>query len=287
MSSSAQALVQPSFKNILFATDFSPSADAALPYARVIAGLYGSTIHFVHAMNSEAVRGEFEFTKSPNISEPPELRQKLEQLSNSALVDGVQSTETIERGTAWEVVSQLALARHIDLVVTGTHGRGGIKLVLLGSVAEQIFRNSTCPVLTVGPEVRESKGTIATILFATDFTPDSLHAFKYALSLARTNKAKLVLCHAVPDSKESLVKAIGKAEEQLSALMLMEPGIDFQVAASCGPAANVILAEATKCSADLIVMSAYAGASAPARMPWAVPHQVVCYAPCPMLTVRT
>jgi nucleotide-binding universal stress UspA family protein len=59
MSSTPRASVSPKLQNILFTTDFSPCSNAALPYARAIAGLYGSTVHIVHVITPERVVGEF------------------------------------------------------------------------------------------------------------------------------------------------------------------------------------------------------------------------------------
>ncbi len=86
----------------------------------------------------------------------------------------------------------------------GTHGSSALKHLVLGSVAEEIFRRASSPVLTVGPADRKdviAAGKLATILYVTDFSPASLNAFDYASSLARSNNAKLDLFHAMGSSE--------------------------------------------------------------------------------------
>ena len=94
------------------------------------------------------------------------------------------------------------VGRHaIDLIVLGSHGKHGLKKLVLGSAAEQIFRHADCPVLTVGPKVvAPGPGEVAFkhILFATDFSAGSLRALPYALSLAEENQARLALLHVTP-----------------------------------------------------------------------------------------
>jgi nucleotide-binding universal stress UspA family protein len=90
---------------------------------------------------------------------------------------------------------------NIDLLVLGTHGRGGVKKLVLGSMAEEVLHLAPCPVLTVGPSVPTPTSGAANpriILFATDFGAPSVKAFPYALSLAEDFRAKLILLHVVP-----------------------------------------------------------------------------------------
>jgi nucleotide-binding universal stress UspA family protein len=118
----------------------------------------------------------------------------------------------------------------VDLIVLGTHGRSGVSKLLIGSVAERIFRQSTCPVLTVGPNVLGEPGSIAdihTILCPIDFTAESLAAFPYALSLAEENQARLYLMNVVPtpvlDSEEVSLMARLKALVPPEAKMWCQP----------------------------------------------------------------
>jgi len=201
----------------------------------------------------------------------------------------------LERGELQDVISAIILQHGIDLLVLGTHGRKGIKRLVLGSVAEQIFRFATCPVLTVGPKVARQPAqfkTLNRVLFATDFSSGSLHALPYALSLAEENEASLVLLHQIEffplDQDPRKVEANTKARLRA----LVPPGAELW----CKPEIVVgdyfptegILKVAKERDVDLIVMGVHRASSskAPQHSPWAIAYEVVCNAHCPVLTVR-
>ena len=119
----------------------------------------------------------------------------------SAPFKGVKHNELIEQGEVPEVLSRLVREHDIDLIVIGTGGRKGLEKLLLGSVAEEVFRNAGCPVLTMGPHATHWKidGNLRHILYATDFGPESLHGLPYAISLAEENRARLTLLHVAPE----------------------------------------------------------------------------------------
>jgi len=100
------------------------------------------------------------------------------------------------RRKVWEVLAQLIEEQDTDLLVVGTHGRTGIRQLLMGSIAEEIFRRAHCPVLSVGPNVLDNPEDLAEfhqILLATDSSEDSLAAAPYAISLAQEHQAQLYL----------------------------------------------------------------------------------------------
>ena len=217
----------------------------------------------------------------------------------------------VERGQVWDVLASVIQREDVDLLVLGTRGRGGLKKLALGSVAEQVLRLAKCPVLTVGPHAQPaSSGTVEfrRILFATDFGPASTKAFSYALSLAEDYQAKLVLLHMVPpmpgpDVGPAYGPSAYLAEEFMNwqrkmraestkklkhmippkAKLVLEPeylaGMDFLP--------EGILSAAAAHKTDLIVMGANRTASprVAAHMPWVLTHEVICHALCPVLTV--
>ena len=74
----------------------------------------------------------------------------------------------------------------LTLIVISTCSRKELEKLLLGSVAEEVFRNAECPVLTVGPHATRwpADGNLRHIVYATDFGPESVHGLPYAISLA-------------------------------------------------------------------------------------------------------
>ena len=102
----------------------------------------------------------------------------------------------------WPALEKAISDCNADMIVLGTHGRTGAQKVLLGSAAEEIFRRARVPVLTIGPSVRKNIHNGAhfnRVLFATDFTPESLAAAPYAVSFAEeTSPARAPSRHSSP-----------------------------------------------------------------------------------------
>jgi nucleotide-binding universal stress UspA family protein len=299
-----------SFKNILAATDFSTASKVALKYAAAFAKLHGSKIYVTHVL--PPVPRSF----IPLEPVPPELdaeRKQADHEMSDFLADGsverIPHETLMERGAMRSVLPELIQEREIDLVVLGTHGRNGISTVVLGSVAEEIFRLVSCPVLTVGPtalaEPRDT-GHIRRILFATDFGSASLAALPYAISLAKEDNAKLIMLHVMrplpsldaglpwysrADMGDKQEAARQRTRDRLAQLISKGEGLasppDFLVPLETLPWGILNIAEESK--ADVIVMGVKRAvlASASAHMPWAIAHGIVRHARCPVLTVRS
>ena len=143
---------QIAFKNILFATDFSSTTGLALPYAVEIARRSGATIHAVHVVHPDIypLVPPSEWPKMAQ--EEKEFREeKRNQLEEE--LQGLPHEFLFPAGNVWQNIANIIEDKNIDLLILGTHGRTGMGKVLLGSVAETIFRQAICPVLTVGPAV--------------------------------------------------------------------------------------------------------------------------------------
>lgn len=289
MSSSLQTPVVPAVKNILFATDFSPCSQAALPYARAVAERYNSTVHLIHVLTPEPMI-ELPLDRYPELDADKDVAQStMKTLLAGKPFGTVAYTAAVERGPLWDVLAGIIAEKNIDLIVLGTHGRRGLKKLVLGSVAEEIFRLASCPVLTVGPYATgQADASFKTILLATNFYSGSQHALAYAESMARANNSRLILLHAVSDSME--VPDLAFAGHRVADLISIETIRDLQpeIIAEAGPPAETILNVARNRQADLIVMGARHAAvpSVAAHLPWATASRVVCEAHCPTLTVR-
>ncbi len=140
---------------ILVPTDFSDTSDAALAYAKTLAGQLGASLHLLHVFADPYAVA----TYSPEVYAPlpPDVRERTLEDIETRLQERLDPTEQRRfRGTT-EVVTGLtakqivryAAAHDIDLIVMGTHGRRGVAHLLLGSVAEHVVRTAECPVLTV------------------------------------------------------------------------------------------------------------------------------------------
>ena len=149
-------------ENILIATDFSGSADAALSYGRMLAERFGATLHVVYVVENIVLKS---ITADGFVGILPEVQGEVEAVARRQLEDKLKAAfagEPHPRGilltsnTAADAILSYAVHGKIDLIVMGTHGRSGVTRWLLGSVAERVVRASPCPVLTVHEPPRES-----------------------------------------------------------------------------------------------------------------------------------
>ena len=141
-------------KTVLVPTDFSEASESALRYGKAMAEAFGASLHVVHVMEDLLAHA---WAAEVYVSSMPQLRDEIEKESRQRLVTLLTDAEraTLRAETALlagnpvlEII-RYAKAHGVDLIVMGTHGRGPIAHMLLGSVAEKVVRKSPCPVLTV------------------------------------------------------------------------------------------------------------------------------------------
>ena len=211
---------------------------------------------------------------------------------------GLPTEVSIEEGDIHTCLNTAIEKRDIDLVVIGTRGRTGLGKLLLGSVAEEIFRTVTCPVLTVGPHSHERSGDnegFREILYATDLSPESSRAAAYAVSLAEEFQARLILLHVVPEPKPG--ELVSWSDVNASSKKLLRKLVPPEAEAWCKPEYFVqrgdpterILDLANLRETDLIVLGTQIEKGVPGaatHLPIATAHKVVSHAKCPVLTVR-
>ena len=143
------------FTRILVPTDFGAPSDAALDLAKTMAATSGASLHLLHVLEDPFMTSVFatEFQALP----PADLREKwlerartwLNEQLTPAEQASFRSTELVVPGPPAQTIVDYAKANDIDLIVMGTHGRRGVKHLLMGSVAERVVRAAACPVLTV------------------------------------------------------------------------------------------------------------------------------------------
>ncbi len=290
-----------SLKNVLFLTDFSEPSEAALPFVAAIAREYGAKVHALHVLIP---------TPPPYVYATPELTvaaieaqeegAQAEMARVATQLAGLSHETMIERGVeVWPTLQRAMKNCSADLIILGTHGRTGAKKFLLGSVAEEIFRRSSVPVLTIGPHVQagvRGDAQFRRVLFATDFTPESLAAAPYAISLAQENQARLLLLHVVRDHEQRKEEALGDFSvadimHKLNELVPNEAELwcHPETVVEFGDTAERILEAAKERGAGLIVLGVRGAAGhlgAATHLERSTAHKVVAHAACPVLTVR-
>lgn len=141
-------------KNILVATDFSEASEVAVTYGRVLADAFGSRLHLIHVVPEAMALPWAAVTDGTSLQEVQAQweRESATRLREELPVSLRDSDRVIFVTRAGDPVRQIvdyAKAEAIDLIVLGTHGRGFVAHVFLGSVAEHVVRRAPCPVLTV------------------------------------------------------------------------------------------------------------------------------------------
>lgn len=295
----AQVDKRISLNNILFLTDFSAASERALPFVCEIAREYGAKVTALHIlvpdvltyMTPDSPSAAIELQKESALAEMQRVETQLTSVANKAVVIGGKEV--------WAALEPMLREDQVDLIVLGTSGRTGLPKLLLGSTAEEVFRRSPVPVMTVGPSVHWNDHRGARwerVFFATDFTPESLTAAPYAVSFAEENDAQLTLLHVIevrgrPKEGNKQGLTVAEAMHQLYEIVPPDAGLWCrpETVVDHGEPAARILEVAKQRSADLIVLGIRntSHVLAASHLERSVAHTIVAHAPCPVLTVRS
>jgi len=303
------AKAELSVKNLLYATDFSPASEAALPYAAAIARKFGSTIHVAHVLSDTSLllmTGGVDYVTFGTLYEDAQsiAKERIDRVASR--FGGIPNRRYVRHGKVWLNLCGIVAENAIDLIVVGTHGRMGVGKVVVGSVAEDILRHAPCPVLTIGPKICgraklpafDSQRSrldpveleLQQILYAADFTRASLKVAPVAIGLAEKFEARLTLLHIFEDYSDldSRPGPIEEAVRRVQALVPKEAALSYapEIVMDFGSPWQCIVKKAAELDADLIVLGARPNNHA-THVPWSTVHQVVARAKCPVMTVRT
>jgi nucleotide-binding universal stress UspA family protein len=301
-------------RNILCPVDFSDFSRHALAQAAVIARWYGATLTVFHVYPTGPPPVLFGGYPGPIPLEPVsglprETREaivcELQRFTDSVKIADLQMRFEARQGGAVPAILDEAKSLPADLIVLGTHGRGGVDRLVLGSVTEKVLRKATCPVLTVPPSVSEPAATapllFARILCAVDFSEPSMKALSYALSIAQEADAQLLVLHvleglhteeltAYPDF--DLSRFIQRMETD--ALARLRSAIADEARIWCKPVELLetgkvyreILRVARERDVHLIVLGVHGRNPVDLMLLGSTTHHVVRAASCPVLTLR-
>jgi nucleotide-binding universal stress UspA family protein len=281
-----------SLKTVLFATDFSPACNNAWPYAIGIARQYRSRLLLVHVI-------------APAIfaSVPPELmtaardrarvdaEAKLAYLQRLRVAAGIEPEGLLAEGDVAGTLLGLIDDHDVDLLVTATRARRDLKRLLLGSVAEKLFRQVNCPVLVVPKRARVGRDNVQRILYPTDFSSESSRARSYAVSLARHYRAQLVALHVVGNaefkSAEEMAGDRTGVEDRLRDLFRPDLGFASEVhlEVAFGAPARNISRIAADYQVDLVVIGVHPAGATTAHEEERTAYQVIRWSHCPVLTI--
>jgi nucleotide-binding universal stress UspA family protein len=295
-----------SIERILCPIDFSDFSRHALDRAVAVAKYYDAAVTVLHVVPE--VVPPYPPPDAPLfppiILTPEDLKQfqaAAEHFVRTEVGD-VAVTAVAQQGSAVGEIVRFAERWPADLLVMGTHGRSGFDRLMLGSVAERVLRKAPCPVLTVprhASDVVPAAGApFKRIVCGVDFSPSSLKALQYAVSLAEEADARLSVMHVLAHHVFEPTAMAGvelprdatvaeTARQQLHAAIAADARTYADVCeiVQAGKPSAEILRRATEDDAELIVLGARGAGLADVAFGSTAAH-VVREALCPVLTVK-
>jgi len=281
--------------NVLIATDFSQCSNLALSFGLELAHGYqaNSYVVFVVPTDQFLVAGPEAYMAAKDAARRDLLELKHELRKKHSYIEGEDYHLFLLEGDVAESILDFARQKEIDLLVVGTHGRGGLGRALMGSVAERVFRQSPIPVLTLGPHLQRITRASAprNILVPVDFTPASERAAHYALAMAREHNAALTMVHVIErwpaEAQADRARVMQGLRERMEALAGEQvKGLRCSFRIEVGRVVETILYTANGVDADLVVMGVRPRTGLLNRLMWPHAYEIVREAACPVLTVR-
>ncbi|MEN9934033.1 MAG: hypothetical protein RLZZ387_612 [Chloroflexota bacterium] len=309
-------------KTIVMPLDGSALAEHALPYARLLASLLGAPVRLVRIVTPDEIQAVLiRLASSPERAQGADTdlqreHHAIDELTRRAttyLADqaqqlhkaGVRATTTTGLGLPAEAIADLARTEPDALIVMATHGYGGLRRWTLGSVADKVVHATTTPVLLVrvGVTAPEPPSALRRILVPLDGSALAAQALPVALELAGAARAELILLQAVLPFNElgwDLAPLAGpiptaaleeelmqtSAQLRLAAERVARPDLTITPIAELGYPADVILEEADRRRADLIVMATHGRSGLRHWVLGSVADKVLHGAHTPLLLVR-
>jgi universal stress protein A len=146
-------------KRILVPIDFSPESRAAMKYGMALAETSGASLHLLHVLEvtagAEPLIWQIDSRKAVEQSIEAAAWDELGRLLSAEEQTRFRAALALEWGSPFDEIVRYARSRDIDLIAMGTHGRGGVPRLLIGSVAETVVRHANCAVLTVHRHKKE------------------------------------------------------------------------------------------------------------------------------------
>lgn len=277
---------------IAFATDFSESSMKALPVATALARKFGATLYVCHIVTPTPLAiGAPEAAPYLYQAETESAERALDDLVKSPALQGLQCKSLMPAGPLADELETVIEQNQIDLVVAGTHGRTGVRWLLLGSSVEEICRVSTCPVLTVGPDLESTpEMEIRRILVPTDFSEESELDLPYVALLAKKYAAHVTVLHVMPRDAATNPQAKELAEPMRRTMMhafekeVGDPKPEFVI--EFGDTVPTILDYAHRTKTDLIAMGIRTAFLPGFTLRSSVAYRIIAAAHCPVLTCR-
>jgi nucleotide-binding universal stress UspA family protein len=295
-------------RSILCPYDGSEFSRHALEHATALGRFYGAGLTLLHVHTGAPVGPDEERMKWDGPILPRERKRIVAWLADvgaPARAAGVGVEAKVVEGAPAAEILRVAREGAAGLVVMGTHGRSGFDRLLLGSVTEKVLRYAPCPVLTVTaravPDYPRDRPPFRRIVCPVDFSPASLRAVEYALTLAQEAYGQLTLLHALeqfpPEEDVTMARfdiaGFHRSMEQIAHARMQEVipagARDWcrpEILVVRGKAYRVILDAAGERDADLVVIGTHGRHPIDTALFGSTTHHVVRAARCPVLVAR-
>jgi nucleotide-binding universal stress UspA family protein len=288
---STLAPVATSFDRILVPTDFSDVSQQALEYAKGIAKRYDSRLFLVHVAEPINVITPPEAAWIDEVSLEQRLEQRIEQAGAELRSEGYWAEAFAVTGGVRHEVLNFINENKVDLIVLGTHSKVGFERFMLGSDAEAILRKVTCPVLLIGPKVKDTPRQVwnpKVVICATTLAPETAWIAAYAYQLARLNHADFTLLNIEDPSREKDGHDWDAFERSFKESLPEAPLLSktLRTLVSDCPPGRAIVDIAEERNADLIVMGAHSASPHVTHLAAGTVPQVAADAHCPVMTLH-
>lgn len=287
---------------LLYPTDFSDHSRAALPWALRMAEKHGAELHLFHALVLHADDESRVEERYDELAE--ETRAELREMAQAGPVGTVRLVPAVRRAIAPAPgILDYASQEDVDLIVMGSHGRRGLRRLLLGSVAEEVLRTSRVGVLIArAEEGREGElPSLARILAPTDFSRYAGAGARIGAELADTFGARLDLLHVIeqavyPDfyfpvssPPWDMGELRGRARARLvdlAAELAHGRDLEVEVEVKIGRVPAEIADYADETEADLVVIASHGTRGLERLLLGSVAERTAREAPCTVLVLK-
>lgn len=279
---------------IILATDFKPTSEAATKFAQTIAEHFSATTTVANVIDlSVATRSEASMAGWPIEAMRQDSADQMSKTLNRFITRSLNVRgQKLESYNPAQAIVELAEKIEADLIVMGTHSRQGLSKMILGSCSDGVIHHASCPVITIGPKAAslvKEKFHLKTIVLATDLWRDASEKVAKAFALAQESAAKVYICHIMDGGNVDLEDMHTVPAGVESSLRDLLPDSMFEHTPECivefGSASKHILKIASHVGADLIVLGAQRGGSYFSHWNSGVVNGVLAEASCPVMTI--
>ncbi len=293
-------------ERILCATDFSEVSKSVVPYGIEMAKKLSAKLYICHIIDLPAISVYGESVFDPISHQQYFIDFARKEMENQVAGEDIDWEPLISIGQTPDEIARLVVENSIDMAVTSTHGRSGLRRLFLGSVTERLMRTLTCPLLVLPSEDTAEEDQVrrrfpfTNILVAYDFSKDSEQAFSTSLSIAQEFESNLHIVHVVePTAYKDFLKFPGAPGEPLPAdihdslkegileLVPMEAfnWCDIQAEILVGKPYAELVSYAGEKGIDLIALGVRGHGKVEELLVGSTTDRVIRRAPCPVLSV--